>query len=65
MKSKSFSRSKRLRYKTKSFKNSVKYIKTFRIRNDRRLNKMILKFTHNQDLLVNKISLNNGNLYII
>lgn len=64
MKSKSFSRCKRLRCKTKSFKNSIKYIKTFRIRSDRRLNKMILKFTHNQDLLVDKIKLNNGNLCI-
>lgn len=64
MKSKSFSICKRIRCNTKSFKRSVKQIKTLRVRKDRRLNKSILKLTHNQDMIVNIINRNDGNLEI-
>lgn len=64
MKSKSFSICKRIRFKTKSFQKSIKYIKTQRIRKDRRLNKIILKCSHNQDNIVNIILRNDGNLQI-
>lgn len=65
MKSKSFSNAKKVRFKTKSLANEVKYIKKQRIRKDRRLNKSILKFTNNQDNIINIILRNDGNREVI
>ena len=65
MKSQSFSKAKRVRFKTKSLANEVRYVKKQRIRKDRRLNKSILKLTHNQDNIKNIILRNDGNREVI
>lgn len=65
MKSKSFSKAKRVRFKTKNLANEVRYIKKQRIRKDRRLNKIILKCSHNQDSIKNIILRNDGNREVI
>lgn len=59
MTSKHFSTSKNHRFKTKKFQRELKFIKTSRIRNDRRLTKQILKNDHTQEL-PNRILINNG-----
>ncbi len=59
MTSKEFSFCRRTRCKTKCLQKLLKNIKTTRIRKDRRLTKVILKKTHNQDLLY-KICKSNG-----
>lgn len=65
MKSKGWNRSKSIRYKTRSLQRDCKYIKTSRIRKDRRINKQILKITNNQDNLKQTIKTNNGNWELI
>ena len=65
MKSKSFSKAKRVRFKTKNLANEVRYIKKQRIRKDRRLNRSILKLSHNQDSIKNIILRNDGNREVI
>jgi hypothetical protein len=65
MKSKSFSKAKRVRFKTKNLANEVRYIKKQRIRKDRRLNRLILKLSHNQDSIKNIILRNDGNREVI
>ena len=65
MKSKSFSKAKRVRFKTKNLANEVRYIKKQRIRKDRRLNRSILKLSHNQDSIKNIILRNDGNGEVI
>lgn len=65
MKSKSFSKAKRVRFKTKNLANKVRYIKKQRIRKDRRLNRSILKLSHNQDSIKNIILRNDGNREVI
>ena len=65
MKSQEFSKAKRARFKTKGLANEVKYIKKERIRKDRRLNKSILKLTHNQDNIKNIILRNDGNREVV
>ena len=65
MKSKSFSKAKRVRFKTKNLANEVRYIKKQRIRKDRRLNRFLLKLSHNQDSIKNIILRNDGNREVI
>lgn len=60
MTSREFSFCRRTRCETKCLQKLLKNIKTTRIRKDRRLTKVILKKTHNQDLLLYKICKSNG-----
>ena len=64
MKSKSFSRSKQLRYPN-SLRKDLKFIKKSRIRNDRRSIRQILKFDPNRENLPQTIRINNGTWQII
>ena len=64
MKSKSFSRSKRLRYPN-SLRKDLKFIKKSRIRNDRRSIRQILKFDSNLENLPQTIRINNGAWQIV
>ena len=59
MKSKSFSRSKQLRYPN-SLRKDLKFIKKSRVRNDRRAVPQTLKFGSNFEILPNIICVNNG-----
>ena len=64
MKSKSFSRSKRLRYPN-SLRKDLKFIKKSRIRNDRRSIRQILKFDPNLENLPQTIRINKGAWQIV
>ena len=64
MKSKSFSRSKRLRYPN-SLRKDLKFIKKSRIRNDRRSIRQILKLDPNRENLPQTIRINNGAWQIV
>lgn len=64
MKSKSFSRSKQLRYPN-SLRKDLKFIKKSRIRNDRRSIRQILKFDPKRENLPQTIRINNGAWQIV